>query len=222
MARKRNRGPSGLRGWVDIGGDVCWQDYGGRWARRASDGSWYVLDFTNMIEACGRDAEGEPTYVCEVMRISPADLDDDRIKSALACVGSRLVTETPVKGIRAIVSDSGDVIALSNAPAYLFERVIVEACVSYGCVEPLDSFRGNRAANVRANARRAAETLMRDAKALETRLERPVNRIGQTAREYARGEMAAALDRMPEGPAKTFLNKMRGMPTLGGGTFGEK
>ena len=40
----RNKVP-GMPGWTDIGSDVSWDDYGGKWARRARDGSWYVVDF---------------------------------------------------------------------------------------------------------------------------------------------------------------------------------
>jgi hypothetical protein len=195
---------SGMRGWTDIGSDMSWEDYGGKWARRARDGSWYVVDFTNMYDACGEGEckrDGQDQYVCEVKRVDLADLDADTLKRARDCVGLNL-----------------DDIAEEHR-----EIAQVEACVSYGCSQPLDSFSGNvRPANVRANARRAAEALMRDAVALEAKLETPVNRMGATAREYARGEIMPALTRDPERPENALMLKMVGMPTLGGGTFGEK
>ena len=45
-----------MKRWTDIGSDCNWADYGGKWARKAKDGAYYILDFTNMYDACG---EGE-------------------------------------------------------------------------------------------------------------------------------------------------------------------
>jgi hypothetical protein len=208
-----------MRGWTDIGSDASWDEHGGRWAKRAADGSWYVVRFDNMYEACGEDEckrDGQDQYVCEVERVDLSDLGDDTLASALRCCGFT----KDIDGF--IYDDSGNEIA-SPKDETRFYLVLVEACVSYGAKQPLDSFSGNvRPSNVRANARRAAEALMRDATALGERLDRPVNAIGATAREYARGEIAAPLARMPEGPTKSILTKMVGMPTLGGGTFGDK
>lgn len=195
---------SGMKGWTDIGSDSSWEDYGGKWARRAKDGSWYVVDFCNMYDACGEDeckADGQDQYVCEVKRVDLADLDAETLASACKCVG----------------------LYLEEVSVEHREIAQVEACVSYGASQPLESFSGNvRPANVRANARRAAETLMRDTEALTAKLDRPVNAIGSTAREYARGEIMPALNRNPEKPENALMLRMVGMPTLGGGTFGEK
>jgi hypothetical protein len=211
---------SGMRGWTDIGSDRSWDEYGGKWARRARDGSWYVIDFTNMYDACGEDEckqDGQAQYVCEVSRVDLADLDAEQIVSALRCVGFR-------QNAGYIYSDQGDEVACQATDERRYELVLVEACVSYGCKQPLESFSGDvRPSNVRADARRAAEVLMRDASALATRLDRPVNRMGSTAREYARGEILPALGRLADDdPTKRIMSKMLGMPTLGGGTFGEK
>jgi hypothetical protein len=194
-----------MRGWIDIGCDVNWEDYGGRWAKRAKDGSYYVIEFTNMYDACGEidcKRDGQDQYVCEVSRVDLKDLDASTIKSALNYVGLDLID---------VMLDYHEV-------------ATVGACASYGAKQPLESFSGNvRPANVRADARRAAEGLMKDAIALETKLNAPVNKIGSTAREYARGEIMPALTRLPEGnTAKSIMTKMIGLPTLGGGIFGEK
>lgn len=208
-----------MRGWTNIGGDVSWEDYGGRWAKRARDGSWYMIEFTNMYDACGeRDCkrDRQDQYVCEVSRVDLADLSDATIKSSLDCAGLRCLA-------MGICNDRGDCIA-PVVDTQRYERVLVEACASYGAKQPLESFSGRvRPANVRANARRAAEALMRDAKALAVKLDAPVNKLGATAREYARGEIMPALERLPEGDAtKRIFSKMIGTPTLGGGIFGEK
>jgi len=198
-----------MRGWTDIGSDVNWGDYGGKWARRAKDGSWYVLDFTNMWDACGEEdckADRQAQYVCEVKRVNLSTLPIDRIKSALACVGSRMTVE-------GIVSDSGDLIAAKDSEGHML--AIVEACVSYGAVEPLNSFGGdNYPSRVRADARRYAETCMKDAALLAERLARPVNRLGSTAAEYGRGDLDAALNSGPFDTAKNLMRKLSGMPPV--------
>jgi hypothetical protein len=185
-----------MKGWIDLGSDVNWVDYSGKWGKRAKDGSWYVIDFTNMVDACGEEAADAP-YVCEVKRVDLSELTDANRRAALDCVGLDLEDVEPRHR----------------------EAALVEACVSYGFMQPLDSFSGARhAARIRANARRAAEALMRDAGALETALERPVNKIGSTAREYGRGDCDTALSRGPFDPAKNLMRKLRGMPPVGGET----
>jgi len=198
-----------MKGWTDIGSDVSWDEYDGKWAKRARDGSWYVIDFVNMWEACGEEEckrDGQPQYVCEVKRVDLSDLNSETLASALSCFGYRFLDD-------AIVSDSGDVLADAGPEhAATRERVLVEACVGYGNAQPLDSFSGDSyPARVRAEARRAAEALMRDAVALEERLERPVNAIGSTAREYGRGDIDAALSRGPFDTSKNLMRKLHGM-----------
>ncbi len=203
---KKKSHPAGMPGWIDIGSDVSWDEYGGRWARRANDGSFYIIEFTNMYEACGESdckRDGQSQYVCEVKRVDLTDLSDDKIKSALDCVG---LTRTGGR-----IYSNGEEIADDSEDERRYQIVLVEACVSYGYAQPLDTFSGNvRASNVRAQARRAAGALMRDAAKLETALERPVNKIGSTAREYGRGDVNAALFRGPVDTTKSIILKMHG------------
>lgn len=195
-----------MKGWINIGSDVSWDEYGGKWAHGAADGSFYVLDFTNMWNACGEEeckADGQPRYVCEVKRVDLADLPQDTIRNAMRSCGLRFTAE-------GIVSDQGDIIAGPDSDHY--PLVLVEACVGYGASQPLDSFSGDSYPNrVRAKARRSAEALMRDATALSERLDRPVNKIGSTAREYARGDIDAALSRGPFDASKNLMRKLHGM-----------
>jgi len=189
-----------MRKWQDIGSDVNWSEYGGKWAKRARDGSWYVVEFTNMWEACGEDdckRDGQPQYVVEARRIDLSDLDDKTLKSALDCISCNL----------------------ENVPEKHRELAKVEACASYGCYQPLDSFSGDHyPARVRADARRACEALMRDADALEMALDRPVNRIGSTAREFGRGDIYAALNRGPFDTGKNIMRKLSGLPEVPSGS----
>src|SRR5215475_2182971 len=96
--------PSGLRSWTDIGSDKSWEDYGGKWARRARDGSYFILDFTNMVDACGRDCEDCP-FVCEVKRVDLPNLGIEHLIRALECCGMRFLDGH-------IIGDQGDEIAV--------------------------------------------------------------------------------------------------------------
>jgi hypothetical protein len=207
-----------MKGWTDIGSDVNWSDYGGKWARRAADGSYYVLDFTNMWDACGEAGckrDGQDQYVCEVKRVDKYDMPWERIEKALACVGARFLNGAPDG---AIVNDQGDVLAEAGDMPRI-DLVIAEACVSYGCTQPLESFSANTyPGRVRAEARRYAETCMKDAALLADRLARPVNKIGSTAAEYGRGDIDAALHRGPFDADKNLMRKLYGFPPENGAT----
>jgi len=181
-----------VKRWTDIGSDVNWVAYGGRWARKARDGSWYIVAFTNGPEAAGRDWTSDP-YVAEVTRIVLSELSDAQLRSARECVGAE---------------DGIDEIAQ------------VEACVMYGHGAPLETFYGRRADSVRAKARRFAETMMRDEKHLKTQLARVVNGIGSTAEEYGRGDLSAALGRGPFDTAKQIVRHMQGLPRVPGESTG--
>jgi hypothetical protein len=183
---------SGMRGWTDLGSDVSWDDYGGKWGRAAKDGSWFVVRFENMYDACSEGEckrNGQAQYIAETLRVNLPELTEKQIKSALDCVGQSaedLSADPHVRGAQ-----------------------LTEACVAYGFYEPLDTFSGDvYPARLRAQARRAAEALMRDASALETARERPVNRIGSTAAEYGRGDLDSALFR-DDSPEKALLRKIQ-------------
>jgi hypothetical protein len=68
------------RTWVDIGSDVNWIDYGGRWARHIDGTRYHVIRFENMAEY-SREQTG---YVCELLEV---DTTDSRLDSARECCG---------------------------------------------------------------------------------------------------------------------------------------
>ncbi|MCL2450877.1 MAG: hypothetical protein FWD17_18185 [Polyangiaceae bacterium] len=196
-----------MKGWIDIGSDVNWQDYGGKWARIAKDGSIYVLDFTNMYEACGeKDCKATDTaqYECQIRRVVPNELTPENIDDALRCVGLRMTQQ-------GVVSDVGDLVA-SVDDAKRMKLVVAEACVSWGLAQPIEAFTGDKyPARLRAEARRYAERCMKDDDLLEERSRRPVNRIGSTAAEYGRGDTMSALLREPDDAAKRLMRRLHGL-----------
>ena len=186
--------PKGLRGWTELCSDYSWEDYHGMWARKCkATGAWYVLKWTNLYDAMGeRDClrDGIPQYECEVKHLDLSAIPESEKTSALRSCGYRFNVETG-----AIEDEhNGSVVA----PAEHADLALVECLVQYGLGAPLECFTGNvRPSNVRANARRFAEDLMRDAtrEKLRSRLSRPVNALGSTAFEYGIGDFKSAMER---------------------------
>jgi len=180
-----------MRGWIELVSDVNWIDYHGMWAKKARDGSWYVIRWTNLIDAMGeRDAaEQGCAFEAGVKRIDLSEVD---VTSSLKSYGWTLAVHDGELTIFAPYS--GDIVATLGKPE--FERLLVECCIQYGLGAPLESFTGSaRPLSIRAKARRYVEACIRDANLLAARLARPVNRIGSTAAEYGRGDINSALRR---------------------------
>jgi hypothetical protein len=191
----------GMRGWIDLGGDCSWEDYGHTWARKAKDGSWYVLKFENLVEAGGSDFKDTP-YECDVKWIDLSEVPTKELVSALQSYGWHISFDIDT-GEKAIIDTySGNFIVKGDCDC---DQMLVECCIQYGLGAPLEGFTGKRALVVRAAARRFAEECMKDANMLEKYLARPVNRIGSTAREYGIGNIDAAMHRAPTTkPVKTI------------------
>jgi hypothetical protein len=153
---------SGMRGWTDVGSDVNWSEYGGRWARLAKDGSVYVLDFTNMWDVVGErecKANKIPQYECTVKCVELPDLSVEKLTQALSCCGWRFETRTGL--VVEIVSDMGDVVA-TNSDKKRYALTLAEVCVAYGRADRIDNYTGNSyPARIRAKARRSAEATMK-------------------------------------------------------------
>ncbi len=185
-------------GWTFLTGDINWEDYGAKWAKKAADGTWFVVSFTNWEDAVGERefAEGgHDKYIAEVLQVAPAELSEKQIRSALNSSGIDLAEIEPEHR----------------------ELALLDAIVGCGTYAPIESFEGKRADSVRAAARRAADNLMRSPELLEAALDKPVNKIGTTAREFRSGDVMAGLTRYSfrEGekdPVKDVMLKIQGWP----------
>lgn len=147
-------------------------------------------------DACGRENEGNPRYLAECKVVDLSELSPDDIKSALRSYGMRLDEE------EGVVHDySGDIIAAPGDPS--FDLVLAELCQGYGCYAPAGSeYVGSCSGPVkwrpgaRREARRVARRMARATRDEDKRadmMERPVNKIGSTAREYMTGDMNSAI-----------------------------
>lgn len=197
--------------WVTMYADMNWEQYGGKWAYPdpADTLAWYVLDFVNMWDATGDDSG--PQYVCEVNYVDLKVVPDREMASALRSCGP---SQEDLEGM----SKKDQMFA------------IMVALHDYGIKAPLHTVEGSRADSVRAEARRYAEDCMSDPALMESSLDRTVNKIGSSARDFMYGDIDAGLRRAAEDIAagrraptteERILMKMyaaSGGQTLGGKT----
>lgn len=166
-------------------GDVNMLDYGGKNMRQSGNRQFQIVELINMDEACGRDNQGQPKYVVELRLVDLGALSQSTIKSALESCGWQNMPDT--------------------------DDALAECCDSYGAHAPLETFSGNNAHKLLRQAYKAANALLDD-EALEEQLDRPVNKIGSSAREFMAGDITSAIQRGCESgnPDARIMAKMYG------------
>jgi hypothetical protein len=169
-------------GWIDLGSDVNWSDYHGMWGRKAphEPNAWYILRFTNMIDAAGERAavDMKIRYECSVFRVDLGALPEAKKQAVLESFSFR---------------ESWDEAAE--------EAAIVYGLVGDGCASPLhDEQSWNYPDRVRAAAKREADAIMNDYDKRERLLDKPFNAIGTTAREVGQDDLLAGLRRHAQNP----------------------
>ena len=179
-----------MKNWIDLCSDVNWEDYYGMWGRKAKDGSWYILRWNNLIDAMG-EREAPCKYQCDVLRVFLPDIASRHFISALESYSYKLISWSS--------DDNGEytfVVREDHEDKKWNEARMIECLVQYGTSSPLESFDGDHyPLRIRAQARRAAESYMKDSDALDKALDRPVNKLGSTARDFGRGDSLAGLRR---------------------------
>jgi hypothetical protein len=169
-------------------GDVNMLDYGGTNSRCIGARKFQFIELINMDNACGRDNQGQPKYVIELRLVDLDAISPANLKLALECCGQEH----------------------QESPA---DEILAECCNSYGCHAPLESWSGNNARKLLRTTYKLANELAEPDK-LESRLDRPVNRIGSTAREFMAGDFTSAMQRGCEAgsPEARIMAKMHGVP----------
>ncbi len=152
------------RTWHDIGSDVNWIDYGGHWARRIDDTRYHVIRFDNLAEHTGDETAGYHVQLSEV------SIDSPQLADALKCCG--------LEGWE------------DHTKLPLCQ---VEALASYGAYAPLWQAAGKNAHSLIRQAKAESRRLSASPEAYEQAMDRPVNAIGSTAREYAAGDMLSGV-----------------------------
>jgi len=167
-------------------GDVNMLDYGGKNFRQTGPRQFQFVELINMDDACGRDNEGQPKYAVALHLVDLDSIPEKTIKSALECCGQEW---------------------LEN------DILLAECCDSYGAHAPLENWSGNNAHKLLRLAYKAANALL-DESALEAAMERPVNKIGSSAREFMTGDIFSPLQRGCESGNQDarIMAKMYGVP----------
>ena len=171
-----------------------------KWVRTMDFGSGRVLDFRkvgprafqyleiiDMNDACGRDNEGHDKYVCELKLVDLSIMSEKQMKDVRQSCGWDEAPDT--------------------------DESLAEMAQSYGASAPLYSCSGNSWGKLLREARKEANNLL-DPDALDEALDRPVNALGSTAREYASGDFDSALTRgVHSGDQNArIMAKMHGIP----------
>jgi len=185
------------------------EDTHGLYVRVRGSMGYLFVDVTDMVGACGRDADPEQPFVWDVSFVNLAAADDRELKRACDCVGLR-----------------PEELEEMDVPMRLL--ALAQAAHDYGLKAPLDGGGAKRFEHARAAGIRAAQKYSDEA--LEERLDRVVNEIGSTARDFMRGDSLAGLKRAAEDvvcrgaeatPEQALMMKMYaacGGQTLGGVT----
>lgn len=163
----RENGPLGKR-WTDIGSDVNWSEHGGCWARHIDGARYHVIRFEN----CREWGDGATGYHVELSEVT---IDNPQLRAALESC------DYPIDGRDAI----GD-------PIHGWEWMQVDALHSYGAKAPLfQESSANSWSLIRA-AKRESRLLQTDSVEYQERMDRPVNAIGTSARNYGLGIIFAS------------------------------
>lgn len=175
-------------GWMDFGGDICWETYGGSWGIRAGDGTYYVIRFDNMAEW----GDGASGYHCEVLWIDLPHIAAEQRLSALRSLGL-----TP-QGESLAYDSGGDLIAPEDV-----ERVTAEALFRHGSYGVLwQESSPNHAVRLRSRGFEEATSLIVPTKEAVRKLRalkaKPANKIGTSVAEMARGDVLAGLRKYRE------------------------
>lgn len=160
--------------WIDFG-DVNWLDYGGRWIKKIDDTRFHVIELINWEEAVG---EREAAEIGARYNVSLSEVD---------LANADLDSATDSWGMEEGYWESID-------PGML-GYVLADCVDGYGQKAPISNDNGNNAHKLIREAKAESRRLVADPDFYDSMMERPVNRLGSTAREYQRGDLDSGLIR---------------------------
>jgi len=170
-------------------GDVCWEDYGGKWYRKTGPKTFLIIEVMNWEDASGELGPGESTHN---VSLSEVDLsDEESLVDSLRSCGWEI--------------EDGEVFNSYDGSEVGGELAMVEAMHGYGCKAPLGDWNGSKIKKLMSHAGKKAIDL-EDTDEYEDAMGTPVNAIGSTAREYQRQELLGPILRgISEGNASADL-----------------
>jgi len=157
--------------WIDFG-DVNWLKYGGKWIKRIDDSRYHVVELVNMEYVLG-EQEASATGAKYNVMLSEVNLEIGDLNSAMASCG----------------------IDCETFDSDLIGYVLAERLHNYGYMAPLGDWSGNNAHMILKEARSESRRLIADYEYYDCMMERTVNLLGSTAREYQAGDFESAIAR---------------------------
>jgi hypothetical protein len=156
------------------------------YVRQVEPRRFHYLEVIDMNDACGQDNEGHPRYVGSLSEVDLDQVSPEQLREALKSCGWDGMPET--------------------------DEANAEACNSYGNRAPLHGVSTDSRDKAFRECRKESYRLD-DSEAYAEALDRPVNAIGSTAREYARGDLNSALTRglLANNPNARIMTKMYGV-----------
>lgn len=141
---------------------------GGKYLRRVGTDRYHVLEWLDMDDACGRDNEGQPRYCVELSEVDLLEIPDATRQSALESCGWEGMPDSP--------------------------EALAECLHSYGAKAPLGSWSTGNLRKGMAKGRALSAELDDPAEHARA-MDRSVNRLGSTAREFLQGDFRSAIER---------------------------
>lgn len=174
-----------MSGWEFLTGDMNFVEYGGSWVKQLSDVRYLVIELINLKDAMGDKAE----MVYDV-GLKECDIESPQLNNAIASHG---------------FPDGFDVESHPLAK--------VEVLVSFGNFAPMGEWSGNNYRELLRQAKSEARRLIADHHYHAQQMNRPVNKLGSTAYEYAQGDFDSAMIRgiARDDKAARIFGKMRGL-----------
>lgn len=176
-------------------GDTNFTDYGGTWWAKSGPETYFVITLTNWENATGEQPDGDK-YLIDLAEVDLSD--DEQIGRAMGVYGW----------------DSDLLDEYGNRRS---DGELVDAMRSAGSYAPLGDWSGSNWRKLMASAKTEANELLSDPVRYEDAMDRPVNKIGSTAREYAQGDIQSAILRGVDrgDPEAELMSKMMGMARKG-------
>lgn len=188
-----------MKTWATSWGETApWQmlqdGNGGTWQYWRKQGMCYwfieVIDFKEHLS--DSEWDGNPAFA------------DGLFEATLKLVDlSEVPSEKIAEALRSCGRD--DIEELEDDQKLLWSA---EALASYGTYARMGTWRGKRMVTARAPAREECNRLMNDDAYYEAQLDRPVNALESTAREFMRGDLWSSLQRIKDNPDATFKQKV--------------
>jgi len=136
-------------------------------------GSWFrrigPARIYHVIELVNTTDKSQYTYSVQLKEIDLDNVLEGRLEAALSCFGMGEFLQSDIRD--------------------------VDALASYGVFAYMGDWAGNDYTDLLREAKRESRRLEKDSDYHESQSERPVNRIGSTARELAQGDFDSALIR---------------------------